>query len=186
MADGTKPARVALARRPELGKLLLRAGDDVAKLAASALQRPWPTGINSASGRTDDRTLRLGPDEYLLIVPRPAVAELLDRLGPALAGHHHARVDLSARFAVLEIQGAAVCPTLAAACPLDLHETVLGTDAATRTVLGKAEIILDRLAADHFRLIVDRTHAPYAEALLREAGREFGVASKPLMGSGLF
>ena len=172
MADGTKRAGVTLARRPELGKLLLRAGDDAAKLAASALQRPWPVGINSASGDADDRTLRLGPDEYLLIVPRPAVAGLLGRLEPALAGRHHAVVDLSARFAVLEIEGAAVCPTLAAACPLDLHETVLAADAATRTVLGKAEIILDRLALDRFRLIVNRTYMPYVEALLRE----FGVA----------
>ena len=37
---------------------------------------------------------------------------------------------------------------LAAACPLDLHDSTFAVDAATRTVLGKAEIVLDRLAAD--------------------------------------
>lgn len=176
MADQAKTAGVELQPRPELGKLLLRATDDVAKVAASALDRPWPAAINRAAGEADERTLRLGPDEFLMVVPRTTVAGLIDRLRPALAEHHHALVDVSARFAVLELSGPAVRQTLAAACPLDLHDSSFGVDAATRTVLGKAEIVLDRLAADRYRLAVNRSFAPYVEALLHEAGREFGVA----------
>jgi sarcosine oxidase subunit gamma len=175
MADQTKTAGVELQPRPELGKLLLRASDAVAKVATSALDGPWPARINHAAGDADDRTLRLGPDEYLMLVPRAVVPERLDRLRPALAEHHHALVDVSARFAVLELSGPAVRQTLAAACPLDLHDSSFAVDAATRTVLGKAEIVLDRLAADHYRLAVNRSFAPYVEALLYEAGREFGV-----------
>lgn len=175
MADQAKAAGVRLATRSELGKLMLRATDEAAALATNALERPWPQAINRAAGDVDDRTLRLGPDEFLMVVPRTTVAGFVDRLRHALADHHHAVVDLSSRFTVLEIQGTAVRQTLAAACPLDLHDSTFGIGAATRTVLGKAEIILDRLAADRYRLVVNRSFAPYAEALLRTAGREFGV-----------
>ncbi len=175
MADQSKMPGVELQPRPGLGKLLLRAADEVAKLAASTLDRPWPAAINRAAGEADARTIRLGPDEYLMLVPRPAVADLVDRLQPVLADHHHALVDVSARFAVLELSGPAVRQTLAAACPLDLHDGGFPVDAATRTVLGKAEIVLDRLAADRYRLAVNRSFAPYVEALLHEAGQEFGV-----------
>lgn len=179
MADQAKRAGVELRWRSDLGKLALRAQDEVASVAADTLDRPWPALINRTAGDVDDRTLRLGPDEYLMLMPRPAVAGLLDRLRPALAGHHHALVDLSARFAALEIQGTAVRQTLAAACPLDLHDSVFGVGQATRTVLGKAEIVLDRLAVDRFRLVVNRSFAPYVETLLGEAGREFGVGKPP-------
>lgn len=176
MADQARTAGVELRPRPHLGKLLLRASDEVAKLAAGTVDRPWPQAINRAAGEADDRTIRLGPDEHLLLLPRPAVAGLLDRLQPALADRHHALVDVSARFAVLELSGPAVRQTLAAACPLDLHDSIFAVDAATRTVLGKAEIVLDRLAADRYRLAVNRSFAPYVETLLHEAGREFGFA----------
>ncbi len=175
-ADQARTAGVELRPRPELGKLLLRAGDEVASLAADTLDRPWPEAINRAAGEADERTIRLGPDEYLLFLSRPAVTDVLGRLQPALADRHHALVDVSARFAVLELAGPAVREALAAACPLDLHDSTFAVDAATRTVLGKAEIVLDRLAADRYRLVVNRSLAPYVEALLHETGREFGFA----------
>ena len=175
MVDQAKASGVTLATRTELGKLMLRATDEVAAIATNALERPWPQAINRAAGDVDDRTLRLGLDEYLLLMPRAAMSPAAIRLRHALADHHHAVVDLSGRFTVLEIQGTAVRQTLAAACPLDLHDSAFGIGAATRTVLGKAEIILDRLAADRYRLVVNRSFAPYAEALLRTAAREFGL-----------
>ncbi|MEZ5859791.1 MAG: sarcosine oxidase subunit gamma family protein [Geminicoccaceae bacterium] len=178
MADHEKAAGIELRPRPELGKLTLRATDEVAKLAADVLGRPWPAAINRAAGEVDDRTLRLGPDEFLMLVARTTVAGLVDRLRPALADHHHALVDVSARLTALELSGPMVRQALAAACPLDLHDSSFAVDAATRTMLGKPEIVLDRLAADRWRLAVNRSLAPYVEALLHEAGREFGVRTR--------
>jgi sarcosine oxidase subunit gamma len=43
----------------------------------------------------------------------------------------------------------------------------------TRTVLGKAEIVLWRLAEQRFRIEVAQSFAPYVFGLLNEALREF-------------
>ena len=43
----------------------------------------------------------------------------------------------------------------------------------TRTVFGKAEIVLWRTAAETFRIEVARSFAPYVWACLEEARREF-------------
>jgi sarcosine oxidase subunit gamma len=43
----------------------------------------------------------------------------------------------------------------------------------TRTVFGKAEIVLWRTAAETFRIEVWRSFAPYVLGCLEEAGREY-------------
>jgi heterotetrameric sarcosine oxidase gamma subunit len=43
----------------------------------------------------------------------------------------------------------------------------------TRTVFGKAEIVLWRTGAEEFRVEVARSLAPYVWACLEEARREF-------------
>jgi sarcosine oxidase, subunit gamma len=44
---------------------------------------------------------------------------------------------------------------------------------ATRTLLGKAEIVLWRQAVDRFQIDVWRSFAPYVREFLSEAAREF-------------
>ena len=177
MAETTTRASFAIRTCPDLGKLSLRADGETAEIAGGALGLRLPEAINRASGDTTIRAMRLGPDEILLLMPRAAVAATLATLDQALADRHHALVDLSARLVAIEIEGKSVRDTLAAACPLDLHPTVFGPDQATRTVLGKLEIILDCLAEDHFRLLANRSYAPYCHRLLAEAGREHGLAA---------
>jgi sarcosine oxidase subunit gamma len=155
-----------------LAKLALRADESVATAAADTLGSPLPDRPNRAAGGDDARSLRLGPDEYLLVLPDAHKAAIVERLADALAGRHHALVDVSARLIVLDLTGAAVRDTLAAACPLDLHPAAFGADQATRTLFGKAEIVLDCLAPERLRLLVNRSLAPYVRRLLAEAGRE--------------
>jgi sarcosine oxidase subunit gamma len=159
--------------RPDLGKLMLRADQATAEAAGRALGLALPGSINAATAGEALRALRLGPDEYWLVLPRGRVAAALAALEDALADQHRALVDISARLVVVEITGPHVRDTLAAACPLDLHPAVFGPNQATRTVFGKAEIVLNCLAPDQFRLLVNRSFAPYVQALLAEAGREF-------------
>ena len=159
--------------RPDLAKLVLRADPATAEAAGQALGLALPGPINTARDDGSCRVLRLGPDEHWLILPHPRLAATLAALEEALADRHRALVDISARLVAIEIEGPHVRDRLAAACPLDLLPAAFGPDQATRTVLGKAEIVLDCLAPDQFRLLVNRSLAPYAQALLAEAGREF-------------
>ncbi len=177
MAEAAMRGALALGTRPDLGKLVLRADSETAAAAGRALGVAMPGAVNRASGNTTMRALRLGPDEFLLVMPRDAVAATLESLDQALGERHHALVDISARLVALEIDGPAVRDTLAAACPVDLHAAAFGPDQATRTVLGKAEIILDCRSTNHFQLLVNRSFAPYLQRLLTEAGREHGLGT---------
>ncbi len=173
--SGTAPG-LTLGDCSDLGKLMLRVGTDMAEMVGRALGLALPDRVNRANAGEARRALRLGPDEYLLVMRREQTAATLDHLREALAGRHHALVDISARLVALELAGPPARDTLAAACPLDLHPAMFGPGQASRTVLGKAVIILDCLAIDHFRLMIDRSFAPYARRLLSEAGREFKIA----------
>lgn len=170
--------RVSLTIEPELplGKLVLRGDADVAKTAGSALGWALPDRLNRASAGDAGRTLRLGPDEYLLLVAPTTIEATQGALARALGCRHHALVDISARLVAIELAGAAARDTLAAACPLDLHPRVFGPDQATRSIFGKAEIVLDCLDEARLQLFTNRSFAPYVRRLLTEAGREFEAA----------
>jgi len=170
--------RAALTIVPEvpLGKLVLRGAPDVAATAGAALGWSLPDRLNRATAADAGRALRPGPDEYLLLVPPTTVEATQDSLARALAGRHYALVDVSARLVAIELAGVAVRDTLAAACPLDLHPGAFGPEQATRTLFGKAEIILDCLEQARLRLLTNRSFAPYVRRLLAEAGREFAAA----------
>jgi len=125
--------------------------------------------VNRASSVERRMCARLGPDEWLLCAPQSAAPNF-----DALQGRHHSLVDVSHRYAGLAIEGDAAHLVLAAGCPLDLDSTVFTAGSATRTLLGKAEIVLWRLdAAPAFRVECARTFAPYVQAFLQEAAREF-------------
>lgn len=172
MAERGAPDALAVRPCPGLGKLVLRADEATAALAGAALGLALPPALNRVAGDAERRALRLGPDEHLLVLARDAVPDLVARLAAALAERHRAVVDVSARLQAVEIEGTASRDTLAAACPLDLHPRAFGPGQATRTLFGKAEIVLDCLAPDRFRLLANRSLLAYVRALLAEACRE--------------
>ena len=125
--------------------------------------------INRASRVEERLCARLGPDEWLLCAPEDT-APAFD----SLAGRHHSLVDVSHRYAGFAIEGDAAQWVLAAGCPLDLDSTIFTAGSATRSLLGKAEIVLWRLdATPAFRVECARSFAPYVQAFLQEAAREF-------------
>ncbi len=120
--------------------------------------------------------VRLGPDEWLLCAPPAEAESLASALAADLVGTAHALVDVSHRYAALAIEGAHAAEVLAAGCPLDLHPAAFGMGQATRTLFGKAEIVLWRLDGA-WRLECARSFAPYVWGFLGEAAREFAPAT---------
>jgi heterotetrameric sarcosine oxidase gamma subunit len=103
--------------------------------------------------------LWLGPDEYLVIGDAP----------PPFAAH--SIVDVSHGMVAFRITGPRAAWCLNAFCGLDLD--AVPANFCTRTLFGKAEVILWYLGAAEFHIETARSYAPYVWALLGEARREF-------------
>jgi heterotetrameric sarcosine oxidase gamma subunit len=137
-------------------RLIIRG--DAAALAAIGLVPPEPCRATSFGGNA---LLWLGPDEYLLLASDDVVLS-----GTGI-------VDVSHRDTALAVTGPRAAWVINAFCALDLHETAFPVGMCTRTVFGKAEILLWRTADQSFRIDVARSLGPYVRACLEEARREF-------------
>ena len=74
----------------------------------------------------------------------------------------------------LDLVGGGVEELLAAGCPMDLAEASFPIGGCTRTLFGKAMVMLWRSGPASFRLEVARSFAPYVLALLARAVDEQG------------
>jgi heterotetrameric sarcosine oxidase gamma subunit len=103
--------------------------------------------------------LWLGPDEYHVIgdAPPPVTANSI--------------VDISDRTVAFRVTGPRAAWCLNTFCGLDLD--AVPAQFCTRTLFGKAEIILWYRGDAEFHIETARSYAPYVWALLEEARREF-------------
>jgi sarcosine oxidase subunit gamma len=85
-------------------------------------------------------------------------------------------MEVSHRQTALELRGPQATLLLNAGCPLDLELSAFPVGMCTRTVLAKAEIVLWRLAAEHFHLEVWRSFAAYVSGVIAEAARGLELA----------
>ena len=155
------PGRLSLRSAPDLARLALR-GDAAALGVAFGLVLPTqPCRTVQANGRS---ALWLGPDEWLLLASPGTLVGTLSVPGAAV-------VDVGHRQVGLVLEGPGVADVLAAGCPLDLHPTAFPIGMCTRTVFGKAEIVLWRQGATRFHVEVWRSFAAYVHGLLERAMR---------------
>jgi sarcosine oxidase, subunit gamma len=156
---------------PAAARWILRGGPKVRLAAEGALKLAVPAVACRAAAEGDSAALWLGPDEWLLISAEHRADETAAALRAALAELAHSLVDVSHRQVALEVSGSDARALLAAGCPLDLDSCTFPVGMCTRTLLGKAEIVLWRIGAEAFRLEVWRSFAPYVSAFLAEAAR---------------
>ena len=165
---------LALVPLPGATRLSLRIAQrdqsDIGTIAGLDLTRPINTwGV----GDGGTRTLRLGPDEWLVIADDTLAPALIKALSDGLGERCGAVIHVSHRYAAIEISGPTAADILNAGCLLDLDKKAFPTGAATRTLLAKAEIVLARLDdKPTYRIEVARSFATYAWELLEEAARE--------------
>jgi sarcosine oxidase subunit gamma len=146
------------------------------RLAPAGLQRArWVAGfaldlpVNRCQIAGDRQSFRLGPDEWLLCGEEKDAAQMARDAEAALAGSTHALVDLSHAFVALAVSGAGAAGAINSGCPLELSRAAFPPLSATRTLLGKAEIILARWGEGPFELLCQRSLAAYVRAFLGQA-----------------
>ena len=162
-------AQVGVRLLPPLARWILRARPEAASAAGAAFGVELPTRA-CRSARTQDRAaLWLGPDEHLLLAPVAMTSGIAHALEQALLTLPHSLVDVSHRQVALEMRGPRARTMLSAGCPLDLDEDDFPLGACTRTMLGKADIVLWRSEPEVFHLEVWRSFARYVWDFLAEA-----------------
>ena len=162
---------VELRQGPALARFALRGDAEVARRAGAAfgvMPPMQPCRAAEAGGRA---ALWLGPDEWLLLAPRDALATTAGDLARALAGRAHSLVDVSDASTTLLLEGAQADLALRAGCPLDLHADAFPPGMATRTALARIGMVLWRRAPAAWQIEVAPSLAAYARAFLAEAAR---------------
>jgi sarcosine oxidase subunit gamma len=159
---------VTLAPVHELARFAVRADPDAAAEIGRAFSCALPTEpLRSASG--DGRTaLWLGPDEWLLLAEDAETETLTREIAAALGERAFSWVDVSHRNAGFHLSGPRAAEVLNVGCPLPLDLAAFPVGKCTRTLFGKAEIVLWRVGGSAFRIEVWRSFASYLAGLVAD------------------
>ncbi|MBB5573002.1 MULTISPECIES: sarcosine oxidase subunit gamma [Rhizobium] len=161
-------ATVRLTPAAPASRISLRAPAESLDGLSSALGLSLPRRPKT-SARSDGRyALWLGPDEWLVI--DESGTELVGVA--ASAGVLHSAADVSHRNTAVIVSGPGAEATLAGGCPQDLSLQAFPVGACSRTLFGKAEVVLLRLDDETFRVEVWRSFSDYAFGLLAEAAED--------------
>jgi sarcosine oxidase, subunit gamma len=168
--DGRRLAfgQVALEPAPPAVRFVLRGtGKSRGKIgdAAGVALPDRPKTSTSANGVT---ILWLGPDEWLAIADTSA--DMAVRIA-ALDDGECSVVDVSHRNCAIIVSGSGAEDVIVAGCPQDLSLSAFAVGACSRTVLGKSEIVLYRVAADRFRIECWRSFSDYVWRFLADAAK---------------
>lgn len=175
-ATGEAGVAVAVIAPPRQLALRGESADAGFRAAAEAgLGLALPTQPNTTATAGELSILWLGPSEWLLVgdvEPAPLAA--------ALAGTHHALVDVSESRTVLRLAGPKVRDLLAKGSSLDLHERAFAVGNCAQSTLALTDMLLHRLPDGGgdaaFDVYVHRSVAGYLWQWLEVAAAEYGLA----------
>jgi sarcosine oxidase subunit gamma len=160
---------------PFASQINLRADPKDASLMqrlAAALGFALPVVPNSVTSRDNRRALWLGPDEWLVVGPDSQQYALERLLRNGLEGAFGSIVDVSANRTLLEIRGPKARDLLAHGVRIDLHARSFGPARCAQTLLGKAQIIIERRDESGFHLYARTSFASYVADWLLDAAAD--------------
>ncbi len=166
---------VAVSLLPAASRLSVRGSGDAVKTLGDAFGLTLPADACRARANSQRAALWLGPDEWLLIAPDGEMPVLGDWMIDALRDTPASVVDVSDRNVGIAVSGPKAAEAINGFCPLDLELAAFPVGMCTRTIFGKAEIVLWRTAKETFRIEVWRSFAPYVLGCLDEATREYAT-----------
>lgn len=159
-------AGVTLSAAPAAYRCNLRAGSRALTSLSKALGVPLPKAPKSSATAGSRSALWLGPDEWLILdEKKDPTADL------ATVKALHSAVDISHRNTAIIVSGEHAADIINAGCPQDLSLAAFPIGACSRTILGKAEIVLFRAKKHEFRVEVWRSFSAYAFELLSTAAK---------------
>ena len=170
---------VAIRELPPRARFSLRVNPTLLASAKTVYTFTLDMPINRYTVAAGWTAMRLGPDEWLLSGPESEAAQITSGIESTLAPLHHALVDIGHRHIALLVSGPRAADVINSGCALDLAQAAFPIGAATRTLLGKAEIILSKWDnAPAFEIECARSFAAYVRDFLHDAGRQYRVPAR--------
>ncbi|TSE13030.1 sarcosine oxidase subunit gamma family protein [Mesorhizobium intechi] len=153
---------------PPAERISLRAPEASVAALSKALGLTLPKKPKTSASKGGRTVLWLGPDEWL-VIDEGGNDPLADC---ATVTELHSAVGISHRNVAISVTGPAAEATINSGCPQDLSLDAFPAGAASRTILGKAEIVLLRTADDAFRVECWRSFSDYVFTFLSEGARD--------------
>ncbi|TPN54613.1 sarcosine oxidase subunit gamma family protein [Mesorhizobium sp. B1-1-4] len=153
---------------PPAERISLRAPEASLAVLSKALGVTLPKKPKTSVSKGGRTALWLGPDEWM-IIDEAGNDPLADC---AKISALHSAVGISHRNVAISVAGPAAAAAINSGCPQDLSLEAFPVGAASRTILGKAEIILLRTAQDAFRVECWRSFSDYVFTFLSEGARD--------------
>ena len=164
----TSATNVKVEVLPPAERVSLRAPEASIAALSKALGVTLPQKQKTSASKAGRTALWLGPDEWL-VIDEAGKDPLADCAGVAVL---HSAVGISHRNIAIAVTGAGAAATINSGCPQDLSLEAFPVGAASRTILGKAEIVLLRNAPDDFRVECWRSFSDYVFTFLSEGARD--------------
>ncbi len=159
---------VSIEAAAPIARASLRATAKGAAAYAKHLGFVLPKKPGEVTSKANRHALWLGPDEWLILDEKDPNAGLV----PARHNNEFAAVDISHRNVAFILSGPGAANTLNAGCPRDLSLKAFPKGTASRTLFGKAEVVLYRTAQDTFHLECWRSFAPYVWTYLLDGAKD--------------
>jgi sarcosine oxidase subunit gamma len=169
------PTAAWLEAQPPLARFIFRGNAAARDAAGRAFGVAFSETACRASTDGTRAALWLGPDEQLLLAPDGSAEPTAATFEAALSGHAYSLVDVSHRQVGFDVYGRHAEWLLESQCPLPLNLRDFPVGMCTRTIFGKAEIVLWRPAEQVFRLEVWRSFSLYVVQMLHEVARELAA-----------
>lgn len=149
-------------------RISLRAPAASVEALSGALGVTLPVRPKTSASANGLHALWIGPDEWLIIDENGS--DLVACAGQS--GVLHSAADVSHRNNAIIVSGPRAADAINGSCSQDLSLAVFPVGGCSRTLLGKAEVVLYRTAEDTFRVEVWRSFATYAFGLLHEGAED--------------
>lgn len=156
---------VSLTPAAAASRVSLRVREDGIKAAEKVLGFALPGKPKTSISKDGLNCLWIGPDEWLLVGSDDGFIAELGKAGNDTLSC----VDVSHRNTAVIVTGKRAPLVLNSGCPQDLSLDAFPVGAASRTLLGKSEIILWRTRETEFRVECWRSFSDYVWTFLADA-----------------
>jgi len=139
-------------------RISLRAEDKAIAALGKAIGLALPKKPGTSVTKGNISALWIGPDEWFITGTEGS--DLEAKLNKVRAGLYSA-VSINHRNTAITVSGSNAVLALNAGCPRDLSMEAFPVDTCSRTIMGKAEIILWRLDENTFHIECWRSFSDY-------------------------